>query len=95
LGSPLRERITFLRREGVIGIGILVGWDITPALRLQAGSVGRRDLSRAVTSWEVSGEGRWRIRSWLEGRVLYNRNTESTTIGGKEEAFLGRLDILY
>jgi hypothetical protein len=95
VGSPLREQVTFLRREDIIGIGMLVGWDITPALRLQAGSVGRRDLRRAVTSWEVNGEGRWRIRPWLEGRVLYNRNTESTTIGGKEELFLGRLDILY
>jgi tetratricopeptide (TPR) repeat protein len=94
-GSPLRDEITFLRREDIIGTGLVVGWDITPALRLQVGSVGRRDLHRAITSWEVNGEGRWRIRSWLEGRVLYNRNTESTTIGGREESFLGRLDILY
>jgi tetratricopeptide (TPR) repeat protein len=94
-GSPLRDEITFLRREDVVASGILIGWDITPALRLQAGSVGRRDLYRALTSWEVSGEGRWRIRPWLEGRVLYNRNTESTTIGGKEELFLGRLEILH
>jgi hypothetical protein len=43
----------------------------------------------------VTGEGRWRIRPWLEGRVLYTRNTESTTVGGQEESFLGRLDILY
>ena len=94
-GSPLREEITFLRREDVVASGILIGWDITPAVRLQAASVGRRDLYRAVTSWEVTGEGRWRIRPWLEGRVLYNRNTESTTIGGKEELFVGRLEILY
>jgi len=59
------------------------------------GAVGRRDLFRAITSWEVNGEGRWRIRPWLEGRVLYTRNTESTTVGGLEEFFLGRLDILY
>jgi len=93
--SPLRDKIVFLRREDIIGMGILIGWDVTPALRLQVGSVGRRDLFRAVTSWEVTGEARWRIRPWLEGRVLYTRNTESTTVGGLEESFLGRLDILY
>ena len=79
----------------MLGIGGVVGWDVTPALRLQAGAVGRRDLFRAITSWEANGEGRWRIRPWLEGRVLYTRNTESTIIGGQEESFLGRLDILY
>jgi tetratricopeptide (TPR) repeat protein len=95
VGSPLRDIVTFLRREDIIGIGAVVGWDVTNALRLQAGSVGRRDLHRELTSWEVTGELRWRIRPWLEGRVLYTRNTESTTIGGQEESFLGRLDILY
>ena len=94
-GSPLREQVSFIRQENILGIGALVGWDVTPALRLQAGSVGRRDLHRALTSWEVTGEGRWRIRPWLEGRVLYTRNTESTTVGGQEQSFLGRLDILY
>jgi tetratricopeptide (TPR) repeat protein len=94
-GSPLRDTVTFLRREDIVAIGAVVGWDVTPALRLQAASVGRRDLHRSITSWEVTGEGRWRIRPWLEGRVLYTRNTESTTIGGQEESFLGRLDILY
>jgi tetratricopeptide (TPR) repeat protein len=95
VGSPLRDTVTFLRREDIIGIGAVVGWDVTSALRLQAGSVGRRDLHRELTSWEVTGEARWRIRPWLEGRVLYTRNTESTTIGGQEESFLGRLDVLY
>jgi tetratricopeptide (TPR) repeat protein len=94
-GSPLRDEIAFIRREDIIAIGTVVGWDITSALRVQAAAVGRRDLHRAITSWEVTGEGRWRIRPWLEGRVLYTRNTESTTIGGLEESFLGRLDILY
>jgi len=94
-GSPLRDTVTFLRREDIVAIGALVGWDVTPALRLQAGSVGRRDLHRSLTSWEVTGEARWRIRPWLEGRVLYTRNTESTTVGGQEESFLGRLDIRY
>jgi len=94
-GDALREAISFIKREDVVGIGSVVGWDLTPALRLQAGAVGRRDLFRALTSWEVNGEGRWRIRPWLEGRLLYTRNTESTTVGGQEEFFLGRLDILY
>jgi tetratricopeptide (TPR) repeat protein len=93
--SPLRDEIAFIRREDILAIGSVVGWDVTPALRLQASAVGRRDLHRAITSWEVNGEGRWRIRSWLEGRVLYTRNTESITVGGREESFLGRLDILY
>lgn len=94
-GSPLRQEVSFIRRENIAGIGALIGWDVTPALRLQAGSVGRRDFYRALTSWEVTGESRWRIRPWLEGRVLYTRNTESTTVGGQEQSFLGRLDILY
>ena len=94
-GSPLREEVSFIRREQILGIGTLIGWDVTPALRLQAGSTGRRDVFRAITSWEVTGEGRWRIRPWLEGRVLYTRNTESTTIGGLEKSFVGRLEILY
>lgn len=94
-GGALREAVSFLKREDVLGIGSVVGWDVTPTLRLQAGAVGRRDLFRALTSWEVNGEGRWRIRPWLEGRVLYTRNTESTGVGGQEEFFLGRLDILY
>ena len=94
-GDPLRQEISFIKREDVLGIGAVVGWDVTPAVRLQAGAVGRRDIHRALTSWEVNGEGRWRIRPWLEGRVLYTRNTESTTVGGQEEFFLGRLDILY
>jgi hypothetical protein len=93
--GALREAVSFIKREDVLGIGSVVGWDVTPAVRLQAGAVGRRDLFRAITSWEVNGEGRWRIRPWLEGRVLYTRNTESTTVGGQEEFFLGRLDILY
>jgi tetratricopeptide (TPR) repeat protein len=93
--SPLREAISFIRREDVVAIGSVVGWDVTPALRVQAAVVGRRDLHRAITSWEANGEGRWRIRPWLEGRVLYTRNTESTTVGGQEESFLGRLEILY
>jgi tetratricopeptide (TPR) repeat protein len=92
---PLRDEIGFIRREDVVALGGLVGWDVTSALRVQAGAVGRRDLHRALTSWEVTGEGRWRIRPWLEGRVLYTRNTESTTVGGQEESFLGRLDIRY
>jgi len=94
-GSPLREEVSFIRREQILGIGGLFGWDVTSTLRLQAGAVGRRDVYRAITSWEVTGEGRWRIRPWLEGRVLYTRNTESTTIGGLEQSFLGRLEILY
>jgi len=93
--APLRDEITFLRREDVVAMGSVVGWDLTSALRVQVSAVGRRDLHRAITSWEVDGEGRWRIRPWLEGRVLYTRNTESTTIGGREQSFLGRLDILY
>jgi hypothetical protein len=94
-GDPLREAIAFIPREDVVAIGGVVGWDVTPALRVQAAMVGRRDLHRAITSWEANGEGRWRIRPWLEGRVLYTRNTESSTVGGQEESFLGRLDILY
>lgn len=93
--SPLRDEIALIRREDVVAMGTVIGWDLTSALRVQVTAVGRRDLHRAITSWEVDGEGRWRIRPWLEGRILYTRNTESTTIGGREESFLGRLDILY
>jgi tetratricopeptide (TPR) repeat protein len=93
--SPLRDQVVFIRREDIVALGGLVGWDVTSALRVQAGAVGRRDLHRALTSYEVTGEGRWRIRPWLDARVLYTRNTESTTVGGEEQSFLGRLEIRY
>jgi hypothetical protein len=94
-GSPLRDQVVFIRREDIVALGALVGWDITSALRVQAGTVGRRDLHRSLTSYEVTGEGRWRIRPWLDARLLYTRNTESTTVGGEEQSFLGRLEIRY
>jgi tetratricopeptide (TPR) repeat protein len=95
VGSPLREQVSFIRRQDVLGVGLVLAWEPTPALRLQAGSVGRRDLHRAITAYEVSGEARWRIRPWLEGWVLYNRNTEGGLVGGKEELFSARLDVLF
>jgi tetratricopeptide (TPR) repeat protein len=94
-GSPLRDEVTFLRREDIVALGGLFGWDVTSALRIQVGAVGRRDFHRASSSWEATAEGRWRIRPWLDARLLYTRNTESTTVGGEEQSFLGRLEIRY
>ncbi|HEY7039065.1 MAG TPA: tetratricopeptide repeat protein [Methylomirabilota bacterium] len=94
-GSPLRDEVVFLRREDIVALGGLVGWDVTSALRIQVGAVGRRDFHRATSSWEATAEGRWRIRPWLDARLLYTRNTESTTVGGEEQSFLGRLEIRY
>lgn len=95
VGSPLRERVSFLRRQDIIGSGILIGRDLLPGVRVEIGAVGRRDLHRALTSWEVSGDGRWQIHPRVEFHVLYTRNTEGGTIGGKEENFSGRLVILH
>ncbi|OGL18024.1 MAG: hypothetical protein A3K12_03725 [Candidatus Rokubacteria bacterium RIFCSPLOWO2_12_FULL_71_19] len=95
VGSPLRERVSFVRRQDVAAIGLLVGIDLLPRVRLQAGSIGRRDLHRAITSWEVTGDGRWRIHPRVDLRVLYTRNTEGGAVGGKEESVSGVLTFLH
>jgi tetratricopeptide (TPR) repeat protein len=95
LGSPLRERIGFLRRQDILATGLLASLDALPGLRVRLGAVGRRDLHRAVTSWEVTGESEWRIREWLHVGVLYTRNTEGSQLGGKEESFTGRVVTRY
>jgi len=94
-GSPLREQIGFIRRRDMLGMGLLVGWDVLPGLRVQLGSTGHRDLHRSLTSWEVTGEARWRIRRWVEMQVLYNRNTDGGVLGGTEQLFTANLEILY
>lgn len=95
VGSPLRERVSFIRRQDIIASGVLMGLDLLPGVRAEIGSVGRRDLHRALTSWEVTGEGRWQIHPRVEFHLLYTRNTEGGTIGGKEESFTGGLTVLY
>jgi hypothetical protein len=94
-GSPLRERIGFLRRQDVLATGLVVGLPLWARGTLQIGAVGRRDLHRAITSWEVTGQGLWRITNSLEFHVLYGRNTEGSRIGGKEESLAGGLSIIY
>lgn len=94
-GSPLRERISFIRRRDMLGMGVLVGWDVLPGLRVQLGSTGHQDVHRVVTSWEVLGEARWRIRRWVEMQVLYNRSTDGSLLGGTEQVFTANLEILY
>jgi tetratricopeptide (TPR) repeat protein len=94
-GSPLRERIGFLRRQDVLATGLVVGLPLWGRGTLQLGAVGRRDFHRAITSWEVTGRGVWRITNNLEFHVLYGRNTEGSRIGGKEESLAGGLSIVY
>ncbi len=94
---PIEKENKGLLLPSVIGtvIGLLVGIDLLPRVRLQAGSVGRRDLHRAITSWEVTGDGRWRIHPRVDLRVLYTRNTEGGAVGGKEESVSGVLTFLH
>ncbi|HEV8531364.1 MAG TPA: tetratricopeptide repeat protein [Methylomirabilota bacterium] len=94
-GSPLREQIGFIRRRDMLGMGLLIGWEVLQGLRVQVGSTGHRDLHRQVSSWEALGEVRWRIRRWVEMRVLYNRNTDGGLLGGTEQLFTANLEILY
>lgn len=94
-GSPLREQISFIRRQRVVATGLTIGGEPWPGLRVQVGAVGRRDWYRALTSYEVSGELRWRIHRRLEFQLLYTRNSEGTRVGGKEESFAGSLHLLY
>lgn len=94
-GDPLRQKVSFIRRQDVLALGALVGLDLLPGLRAQFGTVTRRDLFRAVTSYEVTGDIRWRLSSRIELNVLYNRNTESSLIGGQEESFTGVLTIRH
>lgn len=93
--SPVREQIAFIKRQDVGSLGLLIGMELLPGLRAEVGSVGRRDVYRAITSWEVTADVRWRIQQRLELRVLYTRNTEGSHIGGKEESFTGALHVLY
>ena len=93
--DPLRQQVSFLRRQDVLAIGALVGLELLPGLRAQFGTVTRRDVFRALTSYEVTGEIRWRLSSRIEFDVLYNRNTESSLIGGQEESFTGTLSIRH
>ena len=92
---PLRNLVAFIPRQDVVGIGALVGLEPLPGFRLQVGSVGRRDLHRAITSYEVTADARWRIHPRLDLNVLYTRNTESSLVGGKEETVIGGLQIRY
>ena len=95
VGSPLRERVSFIRRQDVLAVGATVGLDLLPGLRVQLGSAGRRDLHRTLTSWEVTGDGRWQIHPRVELHVLYTRSTEGGTVGGKEESIGGVLTFAY
>jgi len=77
-GGALRDAISFIKREDVLGIGGVVAGTSRPALRLRR-AVGR-DLFRAITSWEANGRAGGEF-ALAGGRVLYTRNTESTTVG--------------
>jgi tetratricopeptide (TPR) repeat protein len=91
----MRERLGFLSRQEIIATGLLFGWDPLPSLRVAAAGVGRRDVHRDVTSYEFSGDARWRIGTRVELEGLYVRNSDSQRIGGTEETFFARLNFLY
>lgn len=93
--SRFRDTIAFLRRQDIVALGLRIGAEVLPGLRLEAAIVGRRDLHRAVTSYELLGDVRWKIHPRAELAVVYTRNTESTATGGKEESFTGTVSILY
>jgi hypothetical protein len=93
--DELRDRLPFLRRQEIVALGLVAGWDVLPNLRLSGSGVGRRDVFRDVTSYEFSGDARWRVADRIELEGLYVRNTESFRIGGKEETFFVRLRVLY
>lgn len=94
-GEPLRSQIQFIRRQDVGALGLLAALEPTPGLRLQVGAIGKRDWHRGITSYEVSGELRWRLQRWLEMVLLYTRTSEGARVGGKEENYLGTLSVLY
>jgi tetratricopeptide repeat protein len=91
----LREQVSFLRRQDIVATGLVVAWDPFAAVRLTGAIVGRRDVYRDVTSYELSGGARWRFRGNLELEGLYVRSSESLRIGGREETFFARVNILH
>jgi tetratricopeptide (TPR) repeat protein len=93
--SSFRDEVSFLRRQDVLALGFRLGADLLPGLRIDASIVGRRDLFRAVTAYEILGDLRWKIHPRADVTVIYTRNTESTTIGGKEESFNATVSVLY
>jgi tetratricopeptide (TPR) repeat protein len=93
--SSFRDEVSFLRRQDVIALGLRIGAELLPGLRADASIVGRRDLFRAVTAYEILGDLRWKIHPRADVTVIYTRNTESTAIGGKEESFSATVSVLY
>jgi hypothetical protein len=87
--------VSFIRRQDVIGTGIIFAIEPLPGLRMAVSGVGRRDMHRSLTSWEVDGEVRWRFHPRAGIELLYTRNTEGGTIGGKEESVRGALFFLH
>ncbi len=93
--SSFRDQVSFLRRQDVVALGFRLGAELLPGLRVDASIVGRRDLFRALTSYELLGDLRWKIHPRADVTVIYTRNTESTAIGGKEESFNATVSVLY
>jgi tetratricopeptide (TPR) repeat protein len=93
--SSFRDEVSFLRRQDVLALGFRLGVELLPGLRIDAAVVGRRDLFRAVTAYELLGDLRWKIHPRADVSVIYTRNTESTTVGGKEESVSATVGVLY
>jgi len=93
--SSFRDQVDFIQRQDVVAMGFRLGAEIMPGLRFEAAIVGRRDLFRAVTAYELLGDLRWKIHPRADVSVIYTRNTESTTLGGKEESFTATVSVLY
>jgi tetratricopeptide (TPR) repeat protein len=93
--SPFRDQVAFLRRQDVLAMSLRLGAELLPGLRFDASIVGRRDVFRAVTAYELLGDLRWKIHPRADLSVIYTRNTESTAVGGKEESFNATVSVLY
>ena len=93
--SSHREQVSFIRRQDVLAMGLRLGAEVVSGLRFDAAIVGRGDLFRAITAYEVLGDLRWKIHPRADLSVIYTRNTESTATGGKEESFTATVSVLY
>jgi hypothetical protein len=93
--SAHRDQVSFIHRQDVLAMGFRLGVDLLPGVRFDSAIVGRRDVFRSVTAYEVLGDLRWKIHPKADLSVVYTRNTESTAIGGKEESFTAAVSILY
>jgi len=92
---PLRDEITFLRRQEIIGFATIVSGEPFRGLTVSAEVTPRYDVHRDVSAVEVSTDARWRLRDRVQLELRYVHNSESLRVGGREDTIALRVTMLY